>query len=130
MEYVLIFFLAFSLLVFSIFKLFKAFKLKEKKGIILNSTITLFFFFVSVIAMRIPSYTEITDEQYKIVFDTYLNDTTSKNTKEYIKKILSDNKVLITEYNGLMLLDDIIESSDKNYRFKGKIIRYLEIEYI
>lgn len=130
MEYVLIFFLAFSLLIFSIFKLFKAFKLKEKKGIILNSIITLFFFFVSIIAMRIPSYTEITDEQYKIVFDTYLNDTTSKNTKEYIKKILSDNKVLITEYNGLMLLDDIIESSDKNYRFKGKIIRYLEIEYI
>jgi hypothetical protein len=130
MEYVLIFFLTFSLLIFSIFKLFKAFKLKEKKGIILNSIITLFFFFVSIIVMRIPSYTEITDEQYKIVFDTYLNDKTSKNTKEYIKKILSDNKVLITEYNGLMLLDDIIESSDKNYRFKGKIIRYLEIEYI
>jgi hypothetical protein len=115
MEYVLIFFLTFSLLIFSIFKLFKAFKLKEKKGIILNSIITLFFFFVSIIVMRIPSYTEITDEQYKIVFDTYLNDKTSKNTKEYIKKILSDNKVLITEYNGLMLLDDIIESSDKNY---------------
>ena len=63
-----------------------------KIRIVLNSIVVLFLIFVNYLSFRVPSYTEITDEQYKVVFDTYINENISEKTRELIKEMVAEFK--------------------------------------
>lgn len=120
-------------LIYALYNLFKSIKVETKTTkirIVLNLIVVLILIFVSYLAFRVPSYTEITDEQYKIVFDTYINENISDKTRELIKEILSDGKIIITEYNNLLLQPDIIETTDNKDKFKKLINRYNDSRYI
>lgn len=133
MDYLINIFLCVVLLIYGLYNLFKSIKVETKTTkirIVLNLIVVLILIFVSYLAFRVPSYTEITDEQYKIVFDTYINENISDKTRELIKEILSDGKIIITEYNNLLLQPDIIETTDNKDKFKKLINRYNDSRYI
>lgn len=133
MDYLINIFLCVVLLIYGLYNLFKSIKVETKTTkirIVLNLIVVLILIFGSYLAFRVPSYTEITDEQYKIVFDTYINENISDKTRELIKEILSDGKIIITEYNNLLLQPDIIETTDNKDKYKKLINRYNDSRYI
>lgn len=133
MDYLINMFLCVVLLIYGLNNLYKSIKSETKTTkirIALNSIIVMILMFCNYLAFRVPSYTEITDEQYKVVFDTYINENISDKTRELIKEILSDGKIIITEYNNLLLQPDIIETTDNKDKFKKLINRYNDSRYI
>ena len=133
MDYLTNLFLCIVFLIYASYNLYKSIKSETKTTkirIILNSLVGLILVFSSYLAFRVPSYTEITDEQYKIVFDTYTNESISDKTRELIKEILSDGKIIITEYNDFLFQPDIIETINVNNKYKKLINRYNDSRYI
>lgn len=133
MDYLTNLFLCIVFLIYASYNLYKSIKSETKTTkirIILNSLVVLILVFSSYLAFRVPSYTEITDEQYKIVFDTYTNESISDKTRELIKEILSDGKIIITEYNDFLFQPDIIETINVNNKYKKLINRYNDSRYI
>lgn len=120
-------------LIYALLNLYKSINSETKTTkirIVLNSIVVLFLIFVNYLSFRVPSYTEITNEQYKVVFDTYINENISEKTRELIKEILSDGKIIIIEYNNLLLQPDIIETTDNKDKYKKLINRYHDSRYI
>lgn len=133
MDYLTNLFLCIVFLLYASYNLYKSIKPKTRTTnirIVLNSIFVLIFVFSTYLSFRVPSYTEITDEQYKIVFDTYINENISDKTRELIKEILSDGKIIITEYNNLLFQPDIIETINDNDKYKRLINRYNDSRYI
>lgn len=133
MDYLTNLFLCIIFLLYASYNLYKSIKPKTRTTnirIVFNSIFVLIFVFSTYLSFRVPSYTEITDEQYKIVFDTYINENISDKTRELIKGILSDGKIIITEYNNLLFQPDIIETINNNDKYKKLINRYNDSRYI